>query len=448
MDTTARGKSGVNAAIVILGASGDLAKRKLIPALAKLYEKKQIDPNSVIIGSGRTVFTYASFRERFGISGGFSNMLHYHTGIAGLKTYIDSLGTFDRIVFFMALPPEVYGKYAAELVREGFGGKANFIIEKPFGYDYKSSRALNRELTGYFDEHRIFRIDHYLAKEAVQNILVFRFANSIFYPVWNSNYIESIQINAFESFGVERRGAYFDNAGIIRDMIQNHLTQLLCLIAMDSPVSLEPADILSQKINVLRALRASSCRRFQYRGYREEIGVAQDSMTETFAEMKLYIDNFRWTGMPVYIRAGKALNRTGTEIGIKFKTIPKLLFNTGGTVAANKIIFKIQPSSGIVVDIQSKVPGDRLEIAHTNMAFCYRESFPEEIPEAYQKLLYDALRGDRTLFVSAEEAEIAWEKYGPLLDKGELGYYDKGDVPELCFADDWIDFESYDSVCR
>jgi len=448
MNTSGNVSGAVNAAIVILGASGDLAKRKLIPALSKLYDKSQIDPKSVIVGTGRTEFSDVSFREHFGIPGDFSERLHYHKGIPGLKKYIDSLGSFDRIVFFMALPPVAYGRTAGELLREGFGTEANLIIEKPFGYDYESSHILNSELTGYFKERQIFRIDHYLAKEAVQNILVFRFANSIFYPVWNSRYVESIQINAYEKIGVEDRGAYFDDAGIIRDMIQNHLTQLLCLITMEAPVSLDPAEIQAQKINVLKAVRVSDCRRFQYRGYHDEKGVAEGSSTETFAEMKLFIDNFRWTGMPIYIRAGKALNRKGTEIGIKFKHIPRLLFNVDGKISENKIIFKIQPSSGIVVDMESKVPGDNLEIANTNMSFCYRESFPAEIPEAYQKLLYDALKGDRTLFVSAEETETAWEKFGPFLDQGELGYYEKGSAPELCLARDWIDFESYLPICR
>ncbi|MFC1539382.1 glucose-6-phosphate dehydrogenase [Candidatus Latescibacterota bacterium] len=448
MNKTVNGNKAVNAAIVILGASGDLAKRKLIPALSKLYENKQIDPNSVIVGSGRSEFTDESFREHFGLPGEFSNRLHYHKGIPGLKKYIDSFGTFDRIVFFMALPPVAYGRTADELLREGFGSEANLIIEKPFGYDFESAHILNSELTECFAEHQIFRIDHYLAKEAVQNILVFRFANSIFYPVWNSRYIEFIQINAFEEIGVENRGAYFDNAGIIRDMVQNHLMQLLCLITMEAPVNLDPAEIQAQKINVLKTIRISDCCRFQYQGYHNEKGVADGSETETFAEMKLFIDNFRWTGMPVYIRAGKAMNRKGTEIGIKFKCIPKLLFNVDGQIAENKIIFKIQPSSGIIVDIQSKIPGDKLAIASTNMPFCYRESFNAEIPEAYQKLLYDALKGDRTLFVSAEETEIAWDKFGPFLDTGELQYYNKGSVPPLCIAPDWIDFESYASVCR
>ncbi|MGD9202608.1 MAG: glucose-6-phosphate dehydrogenase, partial [Chitinispirillia bacterium] len=314
--------SGKNSqsAIVILGASGDLAKRKLIPALAEIYKKGGINSSSVIIGSGRSDFSRESFRKKFNLPYEFSQLIYYHKGVSGLKRYISNLGSFKKIIFFMALPPSVYASYAKQLAQEGFGEETSLIIEKPFGYDYLSSQKLNSEITAYFNESQIFRIDHYLAKEAVQNILVFRFANSLFYPVWNSKYIESIQINAFEDIGVENRGAYFDQAGIIRDMVQNHLTQLLCLLTMEAPVSLDAEDIRTQKINVMKTLRVTDCRRFQYKGYLNEEGVTKDSTTETYAEIKLFIENFRWIGMPVYIRSGKALSRKGTEIGLVFKS--------------------------------------------------------------------------------------------------------------------------------
>ncbi|MBD3319792.1 MAG: glucose-6-phosphate dehydrogenase, partial [Chitinivibrionales bacterium] len=344
-------------------------------------------------------------------------------------------------------PPNVYASTAAELAHEGFGRESILINEKPFGYDYDSARKLNTGLAYHFDEMQIFRIDHYLAKEAVQNILVFRFANSLFYPVWNSRYIESIQINAYESIGVENRGSYYDGAGIIRDMIQNHLTQLLCLITMEAPVSLDAEDIRAQKINILKTIEVLGSRRFQYKGYHDEKGVAPDSTTETYAEMKLQINNFRWIGTPVYIRTGKALNRKGTEIGLKFKKVPRLLFNAGGALDANKIIFKIQPSEGIIIDMASKIPGSEIQLTNTNMSFCYRDSFPAEIPEAYQKLLLDAIRGDRTLFVSAEETEISWKKYEPFLGTGAIEFYEKGEVPAPRLAGGWIDFEKYKSIC-
>ncbi|GAH60149.1 unnamed protein product, partial [marine sediment metagenome] len=257
----------------------------------------------------------------------------------------------------MALPPLVYAATAEELSREGFGEESILIIEKPYGNDYNSANKLNAEIKSFFDESQIFRIDHYLAKEAVQNILVFRFANSLFYPVWNSRYIESIQINAFESIGVERRGAYFDKVGIIRDMVQNHLMQLLSLITMEAPVSLEAEDIRVQKINLLKAVSFLESYRDQYNGYRDEKGVADGSTTETYAELKLSINNFRWIGMPVYIRVGKALNRRGTEIGIRFNPLPRLLFNEKGDIPPNIIIFKIQPAEGIILGCFKQIPG-------------------------------------------------------------------------------------------
>ena len=436
-----------NTAVVILGASGDLAQRKLIPALSALYNAGEIDDSIRIIGSGRTELTDDAFREKFNAKGKFRALLSYHTGTKGLKSHIEPMGAFRHIIFFLALPPKAYADTAADLSGEGFKENVTLIIEKPFGYDYESAKELNRRLTGYFDESQIFRIDHYLAKEAVQNILVFRFANSIFYPVWNSGYIESIQINAFEQIGVEDRGAYFDGAGMIRDMVQNHLMQMLCLLTMEAPVSLDAEDIRSQKMNVLKAIEVEECYRSQYEGYRDEPDIAPDSQTETYAEMKLKINNFRWNGVPVYLRAGKALHRKGTEIGFKFKALPRLLFNHDGEVESNTIIFQIQPSEGIVVDLSSKIPGNDSRITRTSMKFCYSDSFSAEIPEAYQKLLLDALKGNRTLFVSAEEAELSWRKIEPFLDKGELAIYPRGQLPDSRFQIDWIDFERFCPVC-
>lgn len=440
-------ESTKNTAIVILGASGDLAKRKLLPALSILYARGELDKSCVVIGSGRSEFTDESFRERIGIESDFNSILFYYQGIAGLKRFVDEKSSFEQIIFFFALPPAVYGDTAKQLSEEGFKRETSIIIEKPFGYDYESSRKLNKQLVKYFKEKQIYRIDHYLAKEAVQNILVFRFANSVFYPVWNSGYIDSIQINAFEQIGIEERAQYFDSAGIIRDMVQNHLIQLLCLITMEAPVSLDAEDIRAQKLNVLKSITIDGCCRYQYEGYKQEKGVALDSQTETFAELKLFINSYRWAGMPVYIRVGKALNRKGTEIGLKFKNLPQLLFNKKGDIQPNKIIFKIQPAEGIVVDMSSKIPGLDFEITNTSMNFCYRDSFNKEISDAYIKLLLDALKCDRTLFVSAEETEISWKKIDPFLIKEEPKIYERGTVPEPCLSDDWIDFEKYVNIC-
>jgi glucose-6-phosphate 1-dehydrogenase len=434
-------------AIVILGASGDLARHKLIPALSRLYARGLLCSECLVVGSGRTAFTDEEFRARFEIAPQFSQRLFYHTGIAGLKKFLDSKGEFSTIIFFMALPPAEYAPKAHELRNEGFGAEARLIVEKPFGYDYESARMLNTRLAECFSEEQIFRIDHYLAKEAVQNILVFRFANSLFEPVWNSHYIESIQINAFETVGVAERGAYFDRAGILRDMVQNHLMQLLCLLTMEAPVSLSAEDIRSQKIAVLKALKIDQCLRGQYRGYRQEKNVRPDSATETYAEVQGSINTMRWSGTPVYIRTGKALNRKGTEIGVKFRPLPHILFNEAGGLKQNRIIFKIQPAEGIILDLSSKVPGGEMRIAQTTMAFCYRDAFADEIPEAYQKLLQDAIAGDRTLFVGAEETEMAWKTLGPVLDGGEIMTYEPGHAPPARFCADWINFEEYQSAC-
>lgn len=444
-----------NTAIIILGASGDLAKRKLIPALSQLYLKGAIDETSVILGSGRTPFDDNSFRARFdNISSDFKQLLHYHIGLKGLKTALPKLNKnpeqlFKRIIFFLALPPEVYAETAEEIYEEGFCGKeVNLIIEKPFGYDYESARQLNQDLAKYFGEEQIFRIDHYLGKEAIQNILIFRFANTIFYPVWNNNYIESIQINAFEDEGVGKRGNYFDRAGLIRDMVQNHLLQMLSLLTMEAPVSLQAEDIRHQKINILKTLRFVDCYRSQYEGYLGEKGVRPDSRTETYAELKLFIDNFRWNNVPIHIRVGKALAQKTTEIGIQFKTLPKLLFNSQGEVKPNNIVFKIQPAAGIIVDLASKEPGEGLHIADTAMMFCYSDTFKGEIPEAYQILLLDAMRGEHTLFVTAEETELAWKKVEPVLLCDQLDTYQRGTTPEPRFISKPLAFNSYHHICR
>ncbi len=436
-----------NCAIIIVGASGDLAKRKLIPALNALFLDGRLGEGSIVVGSGRSDFTDESFRSRFNFADSFRSRLYYHRYLPGLKKRLSTLGDFSRFIFFLALPPEVYTETARELCREGFGPGASIIIEKPFGYNFASAGQLNRELTSCFDESQIFRIDHYLGKEAVQNILVFRYANTLFYPIWNSRYIESIQISALEDSGIFERGAYFDRAGIMRDMVQNHLLQLLCLLTMEAPTSLSPDDIRLQKISLLRSMSIEASFRAQYNGYRAETGVNPDSTTETYAELRLAINDFRWTGTTIAIRSGKGAPRKGIEIGIRLRPLPKLLFNTTGDIAPNRIIFKIQPNEGIILDLSSKVPGTDAAISGTHMNFCYRDSFAGEIPEAYKRLLLDAIKGDKTLFVSAEETEAAWKLLDPVLDKGDLSYYHKGTMPESKLGIQWIDFEAYKGIC-
>ncbi|MDG5814460.1 glucose-6-phosphate dehydrogenase [Chitinispirillales bacterium ANBcel5] len=436
-----------NIAIVIMGASGDLARRKLIPALHALFLQGKIDTSSIVVGSGRTHFTDEQFRNRFGGTNSFQKQLYYHQYISGLKEFIASKGEFSKVVVFLSQPPAAYTPTARELLAEGFGAETSIVIEKPFGYDYRSAKALNSELEACFSESQIYRIDHYLAKEAVRNILVFRYANSIFYPVWNSRYIESIQINALETDTISHRGNYFDRAGIIRDMVQNHLLQLLCLLTMEAPVSLDAHDIRAQKLDILRTLRVDECHRFQYSGYRSETGVKEDSNTETFAELKLFVNNFRWTGIPIYIRSGKAMHRRGTEIGVRFKSLPKLLFNAKGELKENHIIFKIQPAEGIILDLSTKIPGSDDNLTDTHMNFCYKDTFSQSSPEAYQKLLYDVLKGDHTLFVSAKETECAWALFEDVLNRGELYSYSPGSRPPTKFDLNWIEFDNYSSLC-
>ena len=439
-----------DSAIIILGASGDLAKRKLIPALDSLRQAGRIGENCVIVGSGRKEFSDDEFRAHLAASDAIAPLLHYRSGIGGLRSYLDELGDFKTVIVFFSLPPKVYADTAAALRAEGFGEETRIIVEKPFGYDVMSARELNRRLSGQFPEKSIYRIDHYLAKEAVQNILIFRFANSLFYPVWNAGYVESIQISASEELGVESRGAYFDGAGVIRDMVQNHLFQMLALMTMEAPVSLDPEDIRVQKINILKTLEVVRFSRGQYEGYRNEKNVSSDSTTETFAELELRIRNFRWEGVPIYIRTGKALGSKGTEIGIRFRKLPHLLYNASGELDSdpNRIIFHIHPTTGIVIDHAVKVPGTDRDIAQSPLDFCLSDAFgPTVMTDAYQRLLMDALAGDRTLYVSADETELAWKVLKDVLDAGELFIYRRGRMPDSPLGIDWIDFAAYESSC-
>ena len=440
METTAT-------AFIILGASGDLTKRKIIPALARLFERGFLPSGSIIVGSGRSSFTDEDFRNLFSVSADFSSRLFYHRGIGGLKHYVAGRGLFQRYIVFLSLPPAVYASTARELYENGFRKDTSLIIEKPFGYDYNSAVMLDKELARCYSERQIYRNDHYLAKEAVQNILVFRFANQLFQPVWNAQNIESIQISATETQGIGSRGPYFDKAGIIRDMAQNHLMQLICLMTMEAPLSFRPEDVNAKKIELLRSLRIKRGYRYQYEGYREEKGISPQSITETYAELELSINNFRWSGMPVHLRCGKALNRTGTEISVRFKTLPRILFNENGGIPRNTILFKIQPAEGILINMSSKEPGNEIRLTATSMAFCYRDSFGGEIPEAYQKILLDVIRGDHTLFVTAEETELLWKIVEPLVDKGDIIRYERGSMPPTALGISWTDFDKYSNVC-
>lgn len=437
-----------DSAIIILGASGDLTKRKLAPALKEIVSFGMIDISScLIVGCARSDYSNEEFRGLFGFEEETSARVFYHRGIKELKKFIDSHGKFKKYTFFFSLPPSAYADSARSLIEEGFRKGVHLIIEKPFGYDYESACKLNSELTECYPEEDIYRIDHYLAKETVQNILVFRFANSLFEPVWNRNFIKSIEINAFETLGVEKRGDYFDRSGIIRDMVQNHLLQLICLLTMEAPVTIDAIDISNQKMNLLKNLHFKECYRYQYDTYRSEEKVAPDSRTETFVEMKAEVYSFRWHGVPIYIRTGKRAHRRGTEICVNFHGTPPILFNEDGKLSNNKIIFLIQPRSGIVINKMSKAPGQDFLLAETNLNFCFNTAFGDIMPEAYRKLIIDTLNGDKTLFVEARFTELAWKKVDPFLGRGELFSYRSGNLPHSRLKESWTEMERYINLC-
>lgn len=429
--------------IVIFGASGDLARRKLVPALYSLYEKARLPDDFRIVGFARSEFDEASFRERmreavaeFGDSyreeiwKEFAPRLYYVQGqydeeesLRRLQERLDELepGGAGRL-YHLSVPPSLYTSIVETLgdlglVRAGNGWR-RVVVEKPFGQDLESARALNERIHAVLDEEQIYRIDHYLGKETVQNILVFRFANAIFEPIWNRNYISHVQITAAEEVDVGHRGEYYDQVGVLRDMFQNHLLQLLALVAMEPPVSFEADALRNEKVKVLSALQhhdqdtlARNSVRGQYEGYRDIADVAAASQTATFAAIRFYIDNWRWQGVPFYLRSGKALAQKSTEIVIHFQKPPHILFDTTERreMTANYIALCIQPDEGIHLRFEAKVPDTVAEMESVDMEFHYAGNFDgAAIPEAYERLLLDALTGDAALFTRADEIELAW----------------------------------------
>jgi glucose-6-phosphate 1-dehydrogenase len=347
-------------------------------------------------------------------------------------------GTANRL-FYCATPPSLYDDIIANLGRAGLarpvaGGWTRLVVEKPFGRDWESARALGRQLADAFAEEQVYRIDHYLGKETVQNILVFRFANGIFEPLWNRNHVAEVQITVAESLGVETRGAYYEEAGALRDMMQNHLLQLLCLIAMEPPVSFDAGPVRDEKNKVMRAIRPIDPReveeaalRGQYGGgfaegrsvpgYRQETGVGPRSTTETYAALRLLVDNWRWAGVPFYLRTGKRMARRVSEIAIRFHRTPHMIFRRGPAgVEANTLVIRIQPDEGIALTVAAKTPGPDLRLAPVRLDFRYGEVFGGEPPEAYERLLLDAIHGDATLYARGDWVEAAWQLLGPVLE--------------------------------
>ncbi len=452
--------------LVIFGASGDLATRRLIPALFQLYQEKLLPKNFAVLGFSRTPWDDDTFRTTlFDLAQevsrvkptksaweGFAKNLFYISGeYDKMESYIKLKETLKKVntdcqtqgnhLFYLATPPSLYLEIvkqlgAGELVTRttnGFVAKkgwSRIIIEKPFGRDIKTAQDLNLKIHQVFAENQVYRIDHYLGKETVQNILIFRFANKIFEPVWNNRYIEHIQITTTETQGVEHRGGYYEETGALRDMFQNHMLQLLCLVAMEPPSNFDPESVLDEKVKVLKSVRPLAAKeikavavRGQYNsgkiggaaiaGYREEPKVSKTSHTETYAAVKLQIDNWRWEGVPFYLRSGKRLKKKVSEIAITFKEPPHVLFKT--PVKPNTLVFRIQPDEGIALTFDAKRPGTRVTIDTVAMDFPYAKAFGTEAPDAYERLILDALLGDPTLFARHDWIEKAWGILDPIL---------------------------------
>ena len=432
-------------AIVIFGASGDLTKRKLLPAFYHLFLDGLLPEGFVILGYARTEMDDHSFREhaREAVAthgrrpaegqawASFAEHLEYVTGefsdpgamnpiAQNLRRADARHGTAGGRFFYAATPPSAYPDIVARIGEAGLAEGAKIVFEKPFGHDLETARALNAAIHEVFDEAQVFRIDHYLGKETVQNILAFRFANGLFEPVWNRRYLDHVQITVAEQIGVEQRGQFYEQTGAIRDMISTHVFQMLTFLAMEPPVSFEPDRLRDETVKVLRAMTLcdpAKVVRGQYRGYRQEPGVAGDSQVETFAAMELHIDNWRWADVPFFVRTGKALREKMTEITLKFRKVPFNVFR-GTEVELPKrdhLTFRVQPDEGITLAMNAKTPGPGLELGRVEMEYDYAQEFTSEIVDSYELLLLEVMEGDHTLFIREDGVERAWEVLAPVL---------------------------------
>jgi glucose-6-phosphate 1-dehydrogenase len=472
-------------ALVVFGGTGDLARRKLLPALYNLAVVGSLPERFAAVGLARRTLTNQEYRDQMreavsqfsrrrpvdpGVWNAFSSRLDYESG-----EFADD-ASFERLairlqqldaqhdlrgnrLFYLAVPPAQFGTILKGLHRAGLverpDGRAwtRVIIEKPFGRDLASARELNGLVAEVLDESQTFRIDHYLGKETVQNILVFRFGNSIFEPLWNRKYVDHVEISAMETVGVESRGKFYDQTGVLRDIVQNHLLEVLALVAMEPPNSMNADDVRSEKLKVIRALRehwSDTVERDvilgQYRGYRAEPDVAPSSVTPTFAALRVFLDNWRWQGVPFYLRTGKKLAKRVTEVSIHLQSIPLCLFGRDDVcqnLEPNVLTLRIQPDEGIQLTFASKIPGDDLVAGSVKMDMNYVEAFGGEPPEAYERLLLDAMRGDATLFSRRDWVEASWTWLDPILQHFQEhpprdfpNYEPSSWGPELC--DPWI----------
>ncbi len=466
--------------VVIFGASGDLTKRKLIPALYDLAAQRRLPMEFAVVGLSRTEMSHDEFREslREGLEDQransfsevvwetFSKGLFYLPGDSKdpdtyqeLKDFMKDLDeereTQGNRIFYLSSSPSLFAPIVEQLGNAGLnegedGGYARLVIEKPFGHDLESAQELNQDIQQHFREEQIYRIDHYLGKETVQNILALRFSNGIFEPIWNQHYVDHVQITVAENDGIGTRGSFYEESGAMRDIIQNHGMQVFCLTAMESPVAFDADSVREEKVKVLKAVReipeddvGHYAVRGQYEsgwvwgeevnGYRDEEDVDPDSDTETYVALKLFVDNWRWAGVPFYIRTGKRMPKKATEIAVQFKPTPHTLFSHSGDQGSepNLMVIRIQPEEGVSLKIGAKVPGSGFEVSSVNMDLLYGTAFIEETPEAYQRLLLDVMLGDPTLFIRADETEGSWNIIAPVMqawedDKQKVAMYPAG----------------------
>jgi glucose-6-phosphate 1-dehydrogenase len=481
--------------LVIFGATGDLARRKLLPGIYNLAHEGALPERFNLIGVSRGDESDEGFQEiardsikQFSrrdadpkVLDSLVSRMRYVAGSFDEDDMYDRLGVvahefdeeaatpFNRL-YYLSVAPSFFPLIAQKLGEHGLahceGAETRMIIEKPFGTDLKTALELNRALLGVFDESQIFRIDHYLGKETVQNMLVLRFANGIFEPLWNRSYIDSVQITAAEDLGIGSRAGYYDKSGALRDLVQNHMLQLLMLLAMEPPVSFDADAVRDEKVKVLQAIKPPATEqvpdmavRAHYGpgsaagedvpGYLDEEGVPEGSTTETYAAVKLKVDNWRWAGVPFHLRTGKRLARKVTEIAVTLKPVPHLAFKQSGSlgVEPNQLVLSVQPNEGVSLKLVAKIPGARMSVRPVNMEFLYGTSFMSQSPEAYERLIMDTMRGDATLFARDDEVEAAWRICDPILEAwsqmpGPLPQYPAGsagpkEADELILPDTW-----------
>jgi len=475
--------------LVIFGASGDLTHRKLIPSMFSLFRRNLLPERFFILGCARTPMKDEEFRQKARESvkirysdatdeslDDFVRGCAYHAGdytdpstYAKLSERLDSLDKEHSIggnrIFYLATPPSLYCTIAGHLSASGLakesaesishahaGPHAHLVVEKPYGRDLKSAMELDKEIRRYLTEHQIYRIDHYLGKETIQNILMFRFANAVFEPIWNRRYVDHVQITVAESLGVEHRAGYFEQAGLLRDMFQSHILQMLALVAMEPPISFDADRVRDERIKLMRSIRpfplddkeqcivrgqyiSGSIDGVDVPGYRQEPGVANDSQVETSIAAKVFVDNWRWQGVPFYIRAGKRMKRKVSEIAIVFKKVPYSMFAplTSDEIVPNCLVMNVQPEEGIALTIQAKEPGAKLCMDSLTMDFRYKDIFGVELPDAYERPLLDCMLGDQTLFWRSDGIEVSWSLVTPVLEKWEkegcpLTFYEAGSL--------------------